>query len=69
MLSFDEDTFVFQFAIKKYKDLDILNYNFASLCMGLNLGLTCKEGHILWVFENRVVIKAFEPKAEEVKRE
>jgi hypothetical protein len=37
--------------------------------MGLNFGLTRKEGHILWVFENRVVIKAFEPKAEEVKRE
>jgi hypothetical protein len=34
--------------------------------MGLKHGLTCKEGNILWVFENRVLMKAFGPKVEEV---
>ena len=37
--------------------------------MGVKLGLTCKKRHPLWVFENRVVMKAFGPKGEEVKRE
>jgi hypothetical protein len=37
--------------------------------MGVTLGLTCKEGHILWVFENRVVMVASGPKKDKVKRE
>jgi hypothetical protein len=37
--------------------------------MGVILGLTCKEGHILWVLENRVVMMAFGTKRDEVTRE
>jgi len=37
--------------------------------MGVKLGLTCKEGHPLWVFENRVVMKVFGPMGEDVTRE
>jgi len=29
LLSFGEESFVFQLAIQKFKDLDIQNYNFA----------------------------------------
>jgi hypothetical protein len=37
--------------------------------MGVILGLTCKEGQILWVLENRVVMMAFGPKGDDVTRE
>jgi len=47
----------------------MLNYNFACFYMGVILGLTRKKGHILWVFENRVVVMmAFGPKGDEVTR-
>ena len=39
MLSFGAESFVFQFAIQKFKDYDIQNYNVAVLfCMGVKLG-------------------------------
>jgi len=37
LLSFGAESFVFQFAIQKYKDSDIQKYNFAS-CFGVKLG-------------------------------
>jgi len=37
--------------------------------MGVKIGLTFKEGHILWFFDSRVVVKAFRPKGVGVTRE
>jgi hypothetical protein len=37
--------------------------------MGVKIGLTFKEGHVLWFFDSRVVVKAFGPKGVEVTRE
>jgi hypothetical protein len=39
LLLFGSESFVFQIAIKKFKNQDIQNYNFALLfCMGVKLG-------------------------------
>ena len=55
MLSFGAEYFVFQFAIRKYKDLDIEIYNFAVVFYGCETwSLTLREERRLRVFENRV---------------
>jgi hypothetical protein len=66
-LSFSAETFVFQYAIKKYKDTDIQNYNSAfCLCGYETRSLTVREEHRLRVVENAVLRKLFGPMREEV---
>jgi hypothetical protein len=64
LLSFGADIFVFQFAIKKFKDTYIQDYNF-SCC---SWSLTLREERRLRVFENRV-LTIFGPRGDEVTRE
>jgi len=67
ILSFSAETFVFQFAIKKYIDTDIQNYNSASCLHGCETrSLTLREEHRLRVVENSVLRKLFGPKMNEV---
>jgi hypothetical protein len=66
-LSFSAETSVFQFAIKKYKDTNIQNYNSASFLCGCETrSLTLREKHRLRVVENAVLRKLFGPKRNEV---
>jgi hypothetical protein len=66
-LSFSAETFVFQFAIKKYKDTDTQNYNSASCLYGCETrSLTLREEHRLRVVENAVLRKLFGPKRNKV---
>ena len=68
MLSFGAETFVFQFAVQKFKDYDIQNYNFAWCLYGCETwSLTSREERRLRVFENRVLRGMFVPKRDEVK--
>ena len=68
MLSFGAESFVFQFAIQKFEDLDIQNCNFACFflygCETWSLNL--REERTLRVFVNRVLRRIFEPKRDEV---
>ena len=67
MLSFGVESFVFQFAIQKYKDRDIQNYNFACSLYGCETwSLTLKEECRLRVYENWVLRRIFGPKRYEV---
>jgi len=64
---FGAESFVFQFAIQKFKDLDIQNYNFACVLYGCETwSLTLGEERRLRVFENRVLRRVFGPKRDEV---
>ena len=70
MLSFGTESFVFQFAIKKFKGEDIQNYNFAFFLYGFETwSLTLREERRLMVFENRVLRRIFGPGRDEVTRE
>ena len=70
MLSLGAEYFVFQFAIHKYKEYDIQNYNFAFYFVWVwNLITHTEGGTRLWVFENRVQRRIFGPKRDEVTRE
>jgi hypothetical protein len=58
---------VFQFAIQKFKNSDIRNYNFAcSLYRCETWSLILREERRLRVFENRVLRRSFEPMRGEV---
>jgi hypothetical protein len=62
LLSFSAEPFVSQFAIQKYVDPDVQNYNVA--CFFYRRGtwlLTLREECRLRVFENRVLRRIFEP--------
>ena len=67
MLSFGAESFVFQFAIQKFKVLDIQNYNFICCLYGFETwSLTLREERRLKVFQNRVLRRIFGPKRVEV---
>ena len=59
------ESFVFQFAVQKYKGPDIWNYNFA-FCFVWVWSPTVSEEHRLRVFGNRVLRKVFGPTRGEV---
>ena len=61
-LSFGAEFFVFQFAIQKYKDYDIQNYNFAVLYGRETWSPALREERMLRVFEKRVLRIIFGPK-------
>jgi len=66
LLSFNAVSFVFQFAIQKYKDSDIQNYNFPVALYGCEAwSLTLREEGTLRVCQNRVLRKIFGPKSDE----
>jgi hypothetical protein len=66
LLSFGAGSSVFQFAIQKYKDYDIQNYNFACFNGCETWSPTLREEHRLRVFKNRVLRRIFGPKRDEV---
>jgi len=67
LLSIGAEPFVFQFAIQKFKEYGIQNYNFASCLYGYEIwSLTLREERRLRVFENREVRRIFGPKRDEV---
>ena len=58
---------MFQFAIQKFKDQDVQNYNFPVVLYGCETwSLTLREERRLRVFENRVLRRVFGPKRDEV---
>jgi hypothetical protein len=59
--TFGAESFVFQFAIQKFKDEDIQKYNFACCYVSVETWSL-----ILRVLENRVLRRIFGPKWEEV---
>ena len=70
LLSFSTETFVSQFAIQKFKDSDIQNYNSACCFYGCETwSLTLREEQRLRVFENRVLRRLFGPRRDEVTSE
>jgi len=67
---FSAESYVFQFAIKIFKDQYIQNYKFACFLYGCETWLlTLREEHRLGVFENRVLKRIFGPKRDEETRE
>ena len=68
-LSFGAGSFVFQFAIQKFKDYDIQNYNFAFFYGCETWSLTFREERRLRVSENRVLRRIFGRKRDEVTSE
>jgi len=65
LLSFGAESFVFQFAIQKCKDIQ--NYNLACFLYGCETWLlTLREERRLRVFENRVLRRVFGHKRDEV---
>jgi len=63
-------SFVFQFAIQKFKDSDIQSYNFACFLYGCETWLlTMREECRLRVFENKMLRRIFGPKREKVRKE
>ena len=68
MLLFGAESFVFQFAIQKFKDQDIYrNIILPVVLYGCEaLSLTLREELRLRVFENRVLRRIFGPKRNEV---
>jgi hypothetical protein len=66
-LSFSAEPFVFQYAIKKYKDTDTQNCNSASCLYACGTcSLTLREEHRLKLVEIAVLRNLFGPKKEEV---
>jgi hypothetical protein len=60
LLLFGAESFVFQFAVQKYKGPDIWNYNFAFFLYGYDTWYpTVRVEHRLRVFGNRVLRKEF----------
>jgi len=58
---------MFQFAIQKYKDYDIENYNFSCFLYGCETwSLKLREKRRLRVFENRALRRIFGPKRDAV---
>ena len=56
-----------RFAIQKFKDQDIQNYNFACFLYGCETwSLTLREGRRLKVFEDMALRRIFGPKRDEV---
>jgi len=67
LLLFGAESFVCQFAIQKFKDQDIYNYNIAVVLYGCETwSLTLREECRLRVFGNRVLRRLFGPKRDEV---
>jgi len=67
LLLFGAESFVFQFATKKFKALDIENYNFACFLCGCETwSLTLRKERRLRVFENSMMRRIFRPKRDEV---
>jgi len=66
LLSFDAESFVFQFAIQQYKDSNIQNYNFTVLYGCEIWFLTLRKECRLRVSENRVLRRIFGPKKKKV---
>ena len=66
-----QNVFVFQFAIKKYVEIQIYRTIILPvvLCGCETWLLTLREEHRLRMFENRVLRRIFGPKKDEVKRE
>jgi hypothetical protein len=63
LLSFGGESFVFQVAIQKYKDLGIQNRSFTCCLYGRETwSLTLRQEQRLRVFENRVLRRIFGPK-------
>jgi len=62
LLSFDAESVAFQFAIQKYKDQDVQNYNFAFCFYG------CETWSLTWREERRlrVLRRMFGPERDEV---
>ena len=70
MILFSIESFVFQFAIPKYKDYDTQNYNFAVVLYGCETwSLTFRKKRRMRFFENRVLRRICGPKRDEVKWE
>ena len=66
-MTFGAEPFVFQVGIQKFKDQDILNYNFTGCLYGCETwSLTLREGRKLRVFENMVLRRIFGPRRDEV---
>jgi len=63
LISFDLDSFVFQFSRQWYRYWNIQKYNFVR---SETWSLTLREEHTLRVSENRVLRKMFAPKREKV---
>ena len=69
MLLFGAESFVFQFAIQKFKDQDIENIILPVVLYGCETwSLTLREERRMRVFENRVLRRVFGPKRDEVTR-
>jgi len=67
MLLFGAESFVFQFAVQKYKGPDIWNYNFHFVLYGCDTwSPTVSKEHILGVFWNRELRKVFGPTRDKV---
>jgi hypothetical protein len=70
LLSFGEESFVFQFAVQKYKDQDTQNYILHVVLYGCETwSLTLSDEHRLRVFEKRVPRSIFGSKKDEVRGE
>jgi len=73
LLSFGAESFVFQFAIQKFKDKDIQNYKTIILPVVLygceTWSLILREERRLKGFENRVLRRIFVTKWDEATRE
>jgi hypothetical protein len=65
----DAESFVFQFAIQRYKDIHRTVILPVVLCGCETWSLTLREEHKLRVFKNGVLRKIFRPKKGEVTRE
>jgi len=67
LLLFGAESFIFQFAVQKYKGPDIWNYNFPFVLYGCDIrSPTVSEEHILGVFRNRELRKVFGPTRDKV---
>ena len=68
MLSFGAESFVFQVAIQKYKDQDIIRTIILPIVLyGCeNWSLTLREERKLRVYENKVLRRIFGPRRDEV---
>jgi len=67
LLLFGAESFIFQFAVQKYKGPGIWNYNFAFVLYGCDtLSPTVSEEHTLRGFGNGVLRKVFRPMRKEV---